>query len=258
VGSAAASAEPRHPAPMTKPRTASAAPPWTSRAAALALLVFLGIGCGGPLPLASDRAPAAAAPARRPANVMSFHGADWLERPGRAEQERPELTLQAMALRPGQTVAEIGCGTGFYARRLARLVAPGGTVYAEDIQPEMIDLLKRYAAPEEIGNIVPVVGGETDPKLPPGRMDWILLVDVYHEFQRPRPMLAAIRRSLAPGGRVALVEYRKEGETAAHIHPEHRMSVEQVLAEWRPAGFELVERREELPTQHLFIFRAAP
>ncbi len=188
---------------------------------------------------------------------MSFHGADWLERPGRAEQERPEITLRAMALHPGETVAEIGCGTGFYARRLAGLVAPG-IVYAEDIQPEMIDLLKRYAARDGIGNIVPVLGTETDPRLPPGRMDWILLVDVYHEFQKPRPMLAKIRLSLTPGGRVALVEYRKEGESAAHIHPEHRMSVEQVLAEWLPAGFELVERREELPTQHLFIFRAAP
>ena len=223
---------------------------------ALLLLALFALGCDRVTVVVHPDP--AAAPARRPANVMSFHGADWLERPGRAEQERPEITLRAMDLHPGQTVAEIGCGTGFYARRLARLVEPGGTVYAEDIQPQMIDLLKRYAARDGIENVIPVVGTETDPRLPPGRMDWILLVDVYHEFQKPREMLAAIRRSLAPGGRVALVEYRKEGESAAHIHPEHRMSVEQVLAEWLPAGFELVERREDLPTQHLFIFKSAP
>ncbi len=200
---------------------------------------------------------AAAVPARQPAEVMSFHGADWLERPGREEEERPDLVLQALALRPGQTVAEIGCGTGFYARRLARAVGPSGSVYAEDIQPEMVDLLRRYAARDGIANIVPVLGEETDPKLPAGRMDWIFLADVYHEFQQPRPMLAAIRRSLAPGGRVALVEFRQEGDTAARIYPQHRMTVEQVLAEWQPAGFALVARQEDLPMQHLFIFRAA-
>jgi SAM-dependent methyltransferase len=208
--------------------------------------------CARPAPLRT----LAASAARRPAQVMSFHGADWLERPGRATEERPDLVLQAMALHPGETVAEIGCGTGFYSRRLARAVAPGGRVYAEDIQPEMLDLLKERTARDGIGNVVPVLGAETDPGLPAGRMDWILLADVYHEFQRPRPMLAAIRASLAPGGRVALVEFRQEGETAAKIHPEHRMTVEQVLAEWPPAGFELVERREDLPMQHLFIFRA--
>src|SRR5947209_380581 len=228
-------AGPRAFPPMLPTLLARSTSPRRSRAAlALALLSLLALGCGRVAVVVEPGS--AAAPARRPASVMRFHGADWLERPGRAEQERPEITLRALALHPGETVAEIGCGTGFYARRLARLVAPGGTVYAEDIQPQMIDLLKRYAAGEGIANIVTIVGTETDPRLPPGRMDWILLVDVYHEFQKPRAMLAAIRASLAPGGRVALVEYRKEGESAAHIHPEHRMSVEQVLAGWLPAG----------------------
>jgi predicted methyltransferase len=87
-------------------------------------------------------------------------------------------------------------------------------------------------------------------------MDWILLVDVYHELQEPQPMLAKIRRALKPGGRVALVEYRAEDKSASDISPPHRMSVEQVLREWTPAGFELVQRIETLPTQHLFISRA--
>ena len=208
-------------------------------------------------PLADSERPAAApaAPPRQPANVMSFESADWLERPGRAEVEKPEVVLAAMDLQPGDVVAEIGAGTGFFARRIAPKIAPG-KVYAVDIQPEMLDRLRTYAERDGVaGNIVPVLGTETDPKLPRGAVDWVLLVDVYHEFQQPAPMLANIRRSLKPGGRVALVEYRLEGESASHINIRHRMSVEQVLAEWLPAGFELVERLESLPSQHLFLFR---
>jgi predicted methyltransferase len=101
-----------------------------------------------------------------------------------------------------------------------------------------------------------VLGTDTDPKLPKGQMDWILLVDVYHEFQEPAPMLAKIREALKPDGRVALVEYRAEDDSASHISPPHRMSVDQILREWQPAGFQLVERIETLPSQHLLIFKA--
>jgi hypothetical protein len=123
-------------------------------------------------------------------------------------------------------------------------------------KPEMLDLLETYAAKEGITNIVPVLGTETDPRLPAHGADRILLVDVYHEFQQPEPMLARIRDSLAPGGTVTLVEYRLEGDTASHINIQHRMSAEQVLAEWTAAGFELIDQLETLPSQHLFIFSA--
>ena len=224
-------------------------------------LVFLLLACGAPLP-SGGQAPAAsqatqAPPAtakREPANVMGYQKADWLEREGRAELEKPEMVIQAMEIREGMTVAEIGAGTGFFSRRLAKAVGPSGKVYAEDIQPEMLDLLKQNIAKEGITNIIPVLGTETDPKLPAKGIDRILLVDVYHELQKPEPMLAAIRDSLAPGGTVTLVEYRLEGETAAHINIKHRMSVDQVLAEWTGAGFLLLNQIETLPSQHLFIF----
>jgi ubiquinone/menaquinone biosynthesis C-methylase UbiE len=207
-------------------------------------------------PAAGTAGPRVAAPRREPANVMSWEKADWLEREGRAETEKPELVIQAMALKPGMTVAEIGAGTGFFSRRIAKVVGPTGKVYAEDIQPQMLDLLKQRTAKEGVGNVVPVLGTETDPKLPAHSVDRVLLVDVYHEFQKPEPMLAAIRRCLAPGGAVTLVEYRLEGDTASHINIKHRMSVEQVLSEWTAAGFELVRRNEALPSQHVFIFSA--
>ncbi|HWM92760.1 MAG TPA: class I SAM-dependent methyltransferase [Thermoanaerobaculia bacterium] len=223
----------------------------------LILLLLLGLACS-PSPAVQPQ-PKSDPPPRQPAQVLGYEGgADWLEREGRAEDERPEIVLRAMNLKDGDVVADLGAGTGFYSRRLARAVAPTGKVWANDIQPEMLDRLKELAAKEGVTNVVTVVGTETDPKLPRAAFDWILLVDVYHEFQQPEPMLAKIREALKPGGRVALVEYRAEGDTAAHIHASHKMSVEQVLAEWVPAGFVHVETREELPTQHLFIFSVAP
>lgn len=191
---------------------------------------------------------------RRPAPVMGFAGADWLEREGREAEQRPEEVIRAMGLKDGDVVADLGCGTGFFARRMARAVAPRGRVYGVDIQPEMLEKMRGLLAREGIQNVVPVLGAADDPQLPPGSLDWILLVDVFHEFQQPTAMLRKMREALKPDGRVALVEYRLHGDSAAHIRVEHRMSVDQVLREWLPAGFRLVEKHEFLPTQHFLIF----
>ena len=196
--------------------------------------------------------------ARRPAAVMGWTGADWLERPGRDEEQRPGEIVRTMGLRDGDVVADLGAGTGYFTRRLADAVAPSGRVYAVDIQPEMLDLLKRNVEKAGLRNVVPVLGTGDDPKLPKESLDWVLLVDVYHEFQQPKAMLARMREALEPTGRVALVEYRLEGTSALHIREEHRMSAKQVLAEWEPAGFRLVQRHEFLPTQHFFVFEKAP
>jgi len=216
-------------------------------------VLLLGLACS-PSP-AAQQGTKTEPPPRQPAQVLSYEGgADWLEREGREDIEKPGIVLRAMNLKDGDVVADLGAGTGFYTRRLARAVAPTGKAWANDIQPEMLDRLQELAAKEGIANIVTVVGTETDPRLPKGMFDWILLVDVYHEFQQPEPMLAKIREALKPDGRVALVEYRAEDDSAAHISPAHKMTVDQVLAEWVPAGFLHVETIEELPSQHLFVF----
>ena len=197
--------------------------------------------------------PTVSVPARErdPAVVVGPSSASWLERSTRAEEERPEVVIHAMKLKNGDVVADVGAGTGFYTRRLARAVAPHGVVYANDIQPELLMILSEKAGAETLINIIPILGTETDPKLPPGKLDWILMVDVYHEFQQPEPMLAALKRALKPTGRVALVEYR---ETTTHIREEHRMSKEQVLSEWLPAGFRLIEVIEDMPMQRVYLF----
>lgn len=192
---------------------------------------------------------------RTPANVVSPAAAEWLERSSREEEERPELVLAAMKLKNGDIIADVGAGSGFYARRVARAIGPKGVVFANDIQREMLDALVQNAAKEKITNIVPILGTETDPKLPKATFDWVLLVDVYHEFQQPKPMLDAIRAALKPGGRVALVEYR---ETHERVSPAHRMSKEQVLSEWLPAGFHLERIDESPPIQRLYIFTVEP
>ena len=194
---------------------------------------------------------------REPAQTMSYRGAPWLERAEREEEERPEEVLDAMGLQPGDVVADIGVGSGYFARRIGRRVGPDGTVYGVDIQPEMLDILMNLAEEEGVTNIEPVLSEQDDPKLPPGAIDWILLVDVYHEISDPEPMLARMREALAPDGRVALLEYRLEDSSGDHIRTDHRMAIRQVLAEWKPAGFELIELHEFLPSQHMFVFRAA-
>ncbi len=218
------------------------------------LLLGLSLACA-PSPSAQGGGQPPEPPPRTPAKVMQAEGggAEWLEREGRADLEKPEVTIGAMNLHDGDTVADIGAGTGFYSRRLAKAVAPSGKVYANDIQPEMLERLKELAAQEGVTNIVTVLGTEDDLKLPAKTFDWVLLVDVYHEFQQPQVMLEKIREALKPNGRVALVEYRLEGSTASHISVEHRMSVDQVTAEWTAAGFLLERTIEDLPSQHLFI-----
>lgn len=196
-------------------------------------------------------------PKREPAHVMSFRGAPWLERDTRDKEEQPYKVIGAMKLKEGDVVADIGVGSGYYARKISRLVGEKGRVYGVDIQPEMLDILMENCEKEGIENIRPVLGEFNDPKLEKGTIDWMILADVYHEFSNPEAMLAKMLEALKPTGKICLLEYRLNGETARHIKTEHRMSVEQVKAEWLPAGFELLELEEFLPSQHLFIFGKA-
>ena len=161
---------------------------------------------------------------RRIAGVMGVGGADWLERPERETEENVEGALDAIGLKKGMVVAEVGAGTGYVALRMAKRVGPMGLVYANDLQPEMLTRLRSNAARLNLMNVETVLGNDTDPKLPPGRIDLVILVDVYHEFSQPQKMLQGIRSALKPDGRLVQLEYRKE-DPAVPILPDHKMTV---------------------------------
>lgn len=200
---------------------------------------------------------AASQQSRVPAEPMSYVGAPWLERAERESEELPEAVLDALQLQPGDVVADLGAGSGYFARRLARRVMPGGTVYAVDIQPEMLEILARLGRAEGVGGIEPVLATATDPRLPAGALDWVVIADVYHEMAQPQPVLEQLRGSLAPAGRVALLEYRGEDGSGDHIKADHRMTARQVITEWMAAGFVLRDLLHFLPSQHMFVFAAA-
>jgi ubiquinone/menaquinone biosynthesis C-methylase UbiE len=154
------------------------------------------------------------------------------------------------------TVADVGAGTGYMSLKLAKRVGPTGKVYAEDVQPEMLQQVRANAAKAKASNVVEVQGSFTDPMLPKGQMDLVLLVDVYHEFSEPQKMLRGIRASLKPDGRLVLLEYRKE-DPKIPIREEHKMTVAEVRTELEAEGFRLAQVIETLPRQHILILTKA-
>lgn len=190
---------------------------------------------------------------REIARTMHFAGAPWLVRTSREREEEPDRLIDALGLKRGQVVCDLGCGNGFYSIKLARRVAPTGEVIAVDIQPEMLDMLRERAEARRVKNIRRVLGALDDPKLPAGAVDLVLLVDVYHEFSDPEGMLAAVRASLKPSGRVALVEFRAEDPTVP-IKPLHKMTLQQCVREFTANRFKLVGQFEGLPWQHVLFF----
>ena len=191
---------------------------------------------------------------REISHVMGFHGAQWLERTERMNEERPDLVLNALDLKPGMTVADIGAGTGYYAWRIAQRIGAAGTVYAVDVQPEMIKALEQQMSRRGIANVKAVPGTPADPKLPRNSLDLALMVDVYHEFEQPYEMLTAIVGALKPGGRVAFVEFRGN-DPKVPIKPLHTMTEEQVRREAGVHALEWIRTTRDLPWQHVIVFR---
>ena len=191
---------------------------------------------------------------REIARVMGWQGAAWLEREEREREERTDLLLPELALKPGMVVADVGAGTGYIARRMAAQVGASGVVYAVDVQPEMIDMLKSLAARAGLAQIRPLLGAVDDVRLPAASVDLAIMVDVYHELEFPREVLASIVRSLKPGGRVVFVEFRAE-DPKVPIKAVHKMSEAQVRREAAVMALTWERTAGGLPWQHVVIFR---
>jgi ubiquinone/menaquinone biosynthesis C-methylase UbiE len=190
---------------------------------------------------------------REIAQVMGHEAADWLDRPEREKEERPSKLMKALPLKPGDVVADIGAGSGYYTFRLADRVGPKGKVLAVDIQQEMLDIIRKRMKERKVANVEPVLGTVTDPKLPAGGVDLILLVDVYHEFDHPYEMTEAMVKSLKPGGKLVFVEFRLE-DPEVPIKLVHKMSEAQVVKEMAPHPLRHVKTLGGLPWQHVIIF----
>jgi ubiquinone/menaquinone biosynthesis C-methylase UbiE len=190
---------------------------------------------------------------REIAQVMGHEGADWLDRPEREAEEAPTLLVKSLKLRPGMVVADIGAGSGYLSFMMAKPITPGGKVLAVDIQPEMLTIIEQKKKQNGISNVEVVLGKTDDPKLPEKSCDLQIMVDVYHEFDKPYEMVSAMVKALKIGGRIVFVEYRKE-DPAVPIKEVHKLSVAQLKKEMALFPLKFVENNQVLPRQHILIF----
>jgi precorrin-6B methylase 2 len=190
---------------------------------------------------------------REIAHVVGAAAAAWLDRPEREKEEQTSKMIEALKLQPGDVVADVGAGSGTITFRLCEKVGPKGKVYAEDIQKELLDLIRQRAKAKKLNNIEIIQGTEKDPKLPANSLDLILLVDVYHEFAYPYEMTEEMVKALKPGGRLVFVEFRME-DPKVPIKLVHKMSEKQVIKEMGPHPLQWTETIGVLPWQHIIIF----
>jgi ubiquinone/menaquinone biosynthesis C-methylase UbiE len=189
---------------------------------------------------------------REIARVMGYQGAEWLERPERIEEERPDQVVEQMKLKPTDVVADVGAGTGYFTFRIAPVVKQG-KVYAVDLQPEMLAIIEKRKQQLKAGNVVALRSTETDAKLPENSVDVALMVDVYHEFSFPREMMESLVKALKPGGRVVQIEYRGE-DPDVPIKRLHKMTVAQARKEMAVVGLVWKETKDFLPQQHFIVY----
>jgi len=190
---------------------------------------------------------------REIAQVMGHEAADWLDRPEREAEEAPSIMVKSLKLQPGMTIADIGAGSGYLSFMMAKPVGSTGKVYAEDIQPEMLEIVRKKATDTGVKNVIPWLGTTTDPKLPAASVDLMILVDVYHEFDKPYEMVSNMVKGLKKGGRLVFVEYRKE-DPDVPIKLVHKMSVAQVRKEMTLFPLTYQQTIEILPRQHIIVF----
>ena len=188
------------------------------------------------------------------AGVMGHEGAAWLERPERESEEAPTKAIAALKLREGQVVADVGAGSGYYTVLLRAAVGPRGRVYATDIQPEMLALIRRKIETRRLSNVELVLGTPTESRLPDGAIELALMVDVYHELAQPQLFLQSLKRALKPDGRLVLIEFRKESASVP-IREEHKMTVREARMELEAEGYRFERVIDVLPWQHILVFR---
>jgi len=199
------------------------------------------------VPASAQQRPAAHGKLFPPENLPELEG------PDREIWQRPDQVMDALAIADGDVVADLGAGSGWFTIRLARRVGENGRVYAEDFQPQMIEVIKRRLPRENVQNVETRLGTAEDPKLPIGTLDAVLIVDAYHEMERPVAMLRNAARALKPDGRIGIVEFTKDGGGPGPQMDE-RVDPERVIREASEAGLRLISRPDILRYQYMLVF----
>lgn len=189
---------------------------------------------------------------REIAHVMGFQGMDWLNRPEREQEENVSILLKNMDIKVTDVIADIGAGSGYHVFKIAPILKEG-TVYAVDIQEEMLAEMDYQKEITGIHNVNLIKGSGQSANLPENSIDKVLMVDVYHEFNYPLEMLLSIKKALKQNGKIFLIEYRGE-DANVPIKTIHKMTESQAVKELKTAGFKLVENIDNLPWQHCMVF----
>jgi precorrin-6B methylase 2 len=192
---------------------------------------------------------------REIAGVMGWQGAAWLERQEREQEERTDLLIRDLNLKPGMVIADVGAGTGYLTRKIAKQIGATGVAYAVDVQPEMIEIMQKLAKAANISNIKSVLSTVQKVNLPDQSIDLAIMVDVYHELEYPFEMMSSLIASLKPGGQLVFVEYRAEDPNVP-IKQVHKMTEAQIKREMNVFTSLTWERTgKTLPWQHVVVFR---
>lgn len=189
---------------------------------------------------------------REIAHVMGFQGMGWLDRTEREEEENTTKLLENMDIQTGDTIADIGAGSGYHVFRMAAM-AKKGLIYAVDIQDEMLAEMHGKKEKGRIKNVTLTKGSEKSVNLPKNSVDKVLLVDVYHEFNYPIEMIASLKKAMRPNGKLFLIEYRGEDD-GVPIKKLHKMTQAQAVKEMQAAGMKLERNIGNLPWQHCMVF----
>lgn len=176
-----------------------------------------------------------------------------LEGPDRDAWQKPEQAMDALGIADGAVVADLGAGGGWFTIRLARRVGPNGLVYAEDIQPQMIEAITRRVQREGLRNVRTIRGTQRDPKLPRDSLDAVLIVDAYHEMEDPVALLRNVARALKPRGRIGIIDFKKDGGGPGPPLDE-RVDSEAIVRDAQAAGLRLLGQEHFLPYQYFLIF----
>lgn len=176
--------------------------------------------------------------------------------PARDAWQKPRELVAALGLRPGMWVADLGAGTGYFSRWLDAAVRPRGVVFAVDTEPNLLAHLRSRAEEERTSTVIPVLASFDDPRLPPGALDLVLIVDTYHHLDDRRAYLGRLGAALKPTGRIAIVDW-KQGELPIGPPPDHKLARAQVIDEMRAVGWQLVDAPTLLPHQYVLVFARA-